>query len=242
MTLSYFSTTRATALSAAATSGATDLYVTDGGTFPDPAVNGEYKVIVGYGSEREEVCIVTAKPATNTLHVTRAQDSTAATSKNIGDVVVHGVSAEEFRDAAAHMAATTNVHGVTGYPVGSWGWDTTIPVVKQGATTVSINNSQPCEWVKLTPGSGGVIVYEGYVQVTGAGGSGMLTISLPATGAMSYMGAGQVAFYDASAGTYTTYLAAVSGAPQTKVEVLGMNTALASGDALYFSLTYHAAA
>lgn len=98
MALKHYSTTKATALSASMTSGDTAVYVADGSSFPDPDApgNGDYTVIIGYGSSREEVCTVTAKPGANLLTVTRAQDGTTATAKNIGDVVVHGVSARDF--------------------------------------------------------------------------------------------------------------------------------------------------
>lgn len=98
MALQYYSTTRETALSGAATAGDTTLYLVDGSTFPDPAVpgNGEYTVLVGYGSDREEICTVTAKPGANIITVTRGQDGSAASTKNAGDVVVHGVSARDW--------------------------------------------------------------------------------------------------------------------------------------------------
>lgn len=116
MTLKYYPTTKATALASAASTSDVNLLVSDGSTYPDPTVgdNGPYKVIVGLGSDREEVCIVTSKPTASTLRVTRAQSGTAATSKNVGDIVVHGVNSEEFTDAAEHIDATSGVHGVFG--------------------------------------------------------------------------------------------------------------------------------
>jgi microcystin-dependent protein len=98
----YFSTTRPDALASGLSAVATAVVLTDGSTFPDPALYGNkpYTIIMGYGTVREEVCTVTAKPAASTLTVTRGQDGTAATVKNAGDVVVHGVSAREFRSIA----------------------------------------------------------------------------------------------------------------------------------------------
>lgn len=98
----YFSTTRPDALASGLSAVATSVVLTDGSTFPDPALYGNkpYTVIIGYGTVREEVCTVTAKPTATTLTVTRGQDGTAATIKNAGDVVVHGVSAREFRSIA----------------------------------------------------------------------------------------------------------------------------------------------
>lgn len=98
----YFSTTRSDALDSGLSAVATSVVLVDGSTFPDPALYGgkPYTVILAYGTSREEVCTVTAKPTTTTLTVTRGQDGTPATIKNAGDVVVHGVSAREFRSIA----------------------------------------------------------------------------------------------------------------------------------------------
>lgn len=98
--LKRYSTTKATALSSGMTSGDTTVNLVDGSTYPDPAVpgNGPYTVLIGYGSDREEICTVTAKPSTNVLTVTRAQDGSSAVSKNIGDIVVHGVSKRDWED------------------------------------------------------------------------------------------------------------------------------------------------
>lgn len=94
----YFSTTRPDSLANALDNVQTQVVLSDGTSFPDPAQydNSPYTVIVGYGTDREEVCTVTAKPTTTTLTVIRGQDGTPATAKNAGDTVVHGVSAREF--------------------------------------------------------------------------------------------------------------------------------------------------
>lgn len=102
----YFSTTRPDALLNALSAVDTAVVLTDGSTFPDPALYGgkPYTVILAYGTSREEVCTVTAKPTATTLTVTRGQDSTPATIKNAGDIVVHGVSARDFIAPAAAVA------------------------------------------------------------------------------------------------------------------------------------------
>lgn len=112
MALSHFSSTKATSLASGMTSNATAVYLVDGSTYPDPAVpgNGQYTIIIGYGSDREEVCTVIAKPGANQLTVTRGQDGSAAVSKNIGDVVVHGVSARDFNTLLSADGGT-----MTGY-------------------------------------------------------------------------------------------------------------------------------
>lgn len=95
----------ATALTSGVTSGETDLPISDGSSYPDPAAPGygPYKIIVGFESSREEVCWVTAKPSANVLRVTRGYDSSSATSKNAGDVVVVGVSAGDFEAMNAKL-------------------------------------------------------------------------------------------------------------------------------------------
>lgn len=97
--LNYFSTTRPDSLASPMTNVQTSVVLTDGSTFPDPALNGgvPYSIIVGFGTDREEVCTVTAKPTASTLTVLRGQDNTPATAKNSGDTVVHGVSARDFK-------------------------------------------------------------------------------------------------------------------------------------------------
>jgi hypothetical protein len=102
----YFSTTRPDALANGLTAVETAVVLTDGSTFPDPALYGgkPYTIILAYGTSREEICTVTAKPTATTLTVLRGQDSTPATTKNAGDIVVHGVSARDFIAPAAAVA------------------------------------------------------------------------------------------------------------------------------------------
>lgn len=102
LNLSYFSHTKPDALAAALTNTATLVQLADGSSFPDPAAGGNsrYTIVLAYGTSREEICTVTAKPTPTTLTVLRGQDGTAATAKNSGDVVVHGVSARDFREMA----------------------------------------------------------------------------------------------------------------------------------------------
>jgi hypothetical protein len=95
----------ATSLSTGIDSTAIDIAVSNGLTYPDPTAGGRapYKVIVGYNTSREEICLVVGKPTVNTLRVTRGHDSTPATAKNAGDVVVPGVGPADFTDFAAKV-------------------------------------------------------------------------------------------------------------------------------------------
>lgn len=72
-----------------------------------------YTLILDYGASNVEVVNVTAGVGT-TLTVTRGQDSTAAVAHATNAVVVHGVVARDLAEPQAHIAASTNVHGLTG--------------------------------------------------------------------------------------------------------------------------------
>lgn len=95
-----YSTTKQTSLSSAMSNVDTTVNLVDGSSYPDPTVggNGPYTVLIGYQTSREEICTVTGKPSTNQLTVTRGQDGSSATSKNIGDLVVHGVSKRDWEE------------------------------------------------------------------------------------------------------------------------------------------------
>jgi hypothetical protein len=63
------------------------------------------------GSSNEEIMLVT-NVAGNVWDVTRGYDSSSALSHSVGAKVVHGVAAIDFKDAADHINATGNVHGL----------------------------------------------------------------------------------------------------------------------------------
>ena len=104
----YYSYTKPTTLAVALTNTATSVQLTDGSSFPDPAIpgNGQYTALLGYGTEREEVVTVTAKSSQNVLTVIRGEDGSAALAQNAGDVVVHGVSARDFRGTLKSTGGT----------------------------------------------------------------------------------------------------------------------------------------
>lgn len=152
--LKYFSNTAPVALATGMTTGDTAVELTDGSSYPDPATpgNGDYTIIIGFGSSREEVCTVTAKPSADILTVTRAQDGTSATAKNIGDVVVHGVSAREFNDIQSKVDKT----GAT--MTGSLVLDDDPTVALGAATKQYVDGSMPL---------GAIISYGGTSAPTG---------------------------------------------------------------------------
>ena len=80
------------------------------GSFP-------FTLSLDYGSANEElVDVLSGGP--NIFTVTRAVDGTSATTHNAGAVVRHVSSARDFTELQTHIAAVSNVHGVTGNLVG----------------------------------------------------------------------------------------------------------------------------
>lgn len=100
MAYQKYSSTKQTALTTALSASDVTVTVVDGSTYPDPALpgNGPYTLLLGYGSDREEIVTVTEKPTVNTFTVIRGEDGSSATSKNIGDIVVHGATKRDWED------------------------------------------------------------------------------------------------------------------------------------------------
>jgi hypothetical protein len=167
-----------TSLAAGVSSSTTDLPVVDGASYPDPTAPGKapYKVLVGYDTSREEVCLVTSKPSADTLRVTRGHDSSSATAKNAGDVVVPGVNAADFSyfqqvaaDAAAHAdtVSAAAVATVTG-KVAKAGDTMTGPLVLPGNPTLPLQ-AAPMQYV-----DGKVLPFV-VLQATGPGANILVT-------------------------------------------------------------------
>jgi cytoskeletal protein CcmA (bactofilin family) len=77
-----------------------------------------FKVLVDQGRSSEEVCFVTSLSG-QTASVLRGQDGTPASHHDVGAAIVHGFSAGEFQDSSDHIAASSDVHGVSGALVGA---------------------------------------------------------------------------------------------------------------------------
>jgi hypothetical protein len=103
----YSSTAARTTLSAGVTAATTTLTVAATTGFP-PA---PFILAVNAGAAAQELVLVTNVSGT-TLTVTRGYDSTVASAHDAGAVVEHSHAAIEFREANAHVNATTNVHGL----------------------------------------------------------------------------------------------------------------------------------
>lgn len=107
MVRNYSNTAVETALSGAINSSVTTIGVGSNTGYPSPP----YSIIIDPGTPSEEICEVTDVAGTSWT-VTRGVDGTPATSHSAGAVVVHGVSARDFREVNEHIDDTTNVHGI----------------------------------------------------------------------------------------------------------------------------------
>lgn len=105
----YSNTAAETTLMAGITPVTTTVQVASSAGYP--AV--PFTAALGYESATEEVVLVTNVAGT-TWTVTRAYDGTAAASHNPGERVRHVSAAIDFRETQEHIAADTDVHGLTG--------------------------------------------------------------------------------------------------------------------------------
>lgn len=139
MTLRNYSSTAAeTTLSAGVDASTTTLSVTATTGFPA----APFVLAVDAGAAAQELVLVTNVAGT-TLTVTRGYDSTVATAHTTGAVVQHSHAAIDFREANAHVNATTGVHGVSGSVVGISDTQTlTNKTVALGSNTVSGTRAQ----------------------------------------------------------------------------------------------------
>jgi hypothetical protein len=104
-----------TTLSTGINASVTSITVANAGSFPSST---PFAVVVEKGTANAEICLVTAVVG-NVLTVTRGYNSTTAVSHGTGVAIVSGVIALDLDDASAHVAATGDVHGVTGALVGA---------------------------------------------------------------------------------------------------------------------------
>ena len=95
-----------------ATAGPSDatIQVASSSGFPN---SFPYTLCLDYGSANEELVDVTGG-GPSVFNVTRAVDSTSASTHNAGAVVRHVSSARDFTDSRTHESSSTGVHGITG--------------------------------------------------------------------------------------------------------------------------------
>lgn len=146
MTWNYSNVAVQTVLSAGIDAVVTSLTVGSISGFP---VVYPYTLILDYLAANAEVVNVTAGVGT-TLTVTRGQDGTTAVPHATNAVVAHGVVARDLSEpqahivvAVAHMAASTNVHGLTGGAsvVGTTGTQTLSGKTLDNSSTVTLRDT-----------------------------------------------------------------------------------------------------
>jgi hypothetical protein len=111
----YSSTATRTQLTMAISSTATLLAVASTLGLPDST---PFTLVLDAGTASEEIVTVTSLSGLN-LTVVRGEDGTSGSSHAIGCEVRHAATARDFREPQEHIAATADVHGVTGGLVGA---------------------------------------------------------------------------------------------------------------------------
>lgn len=121
-----------------------------------------FLIRVDENTASEEVMLVTAVVGT-TLTVTRGYDSTVGVSHSSGATVAHCVSAIDFREANAHVNASTGVHGLTGAVVGTTDTQTLSGKTLSSPTITDLSNATHDH---LSTAKGGLLA--GYVRTDGS--------------------------------------------------------------------------
>lgn len=108
MARKYSNVSKTMTLTASVTITDTQIHVDDASGLPN---SFPYVIVIDYEQPGVEICLVTAA-AGNILTVDRGQEDTAAQPHTLGAVIVHAATAQDLQQAADHIEAVTNVHGV----------------------------------------------------------------------------------------------------------------------------------
>jgi len=182
--------TVATAPSPATTGTSLVLASGEGSRFPQPSTDGEFNIVVWVTGEaplssNAEICRVTAR-TTDTLTITREQESTTARTIVIGDQVQLAPTKKVFDDIQTQLdnaGATANVRNET--PSGT------------------VNSSNTSFTIASTPVTGSLMLYVNGVRQKTTGdysisGTTITFVTAPQTGDIL------LADYEISTGTYAT--------------------------------------
>jgi len=114
-TRNYSSRSQQSTLTGAVTSGATSMVVVSGtsllGGVTIPA-GTTFTIVIDPDTALEEIVDATAV-STNTFTITRAIDGSSAQAHSAGAVVRHMAIGRDYREANAHVEASTGVHGIS---------------------------------------------------------------------------------------------------------------------------------
>lgn len=114
-TRNYSSRSQQSTLTGAVTSGATSMVVVSGtallGGVTIPA-GTTFTIVLDPDTALEEIVDATAV-STNTFTITRAIDGSSAQAHSAGAVVRHMAIGRDYREANAHVEASTGVHGIS---------------------------------------------------------------------------------------------------------------------------------
>lgn len=195
MTLRNYSSTAAQTTLSAGVDSTTSLLAVSA-TTGFPAV--PFILAVDAGAAAQELVLVTNVAGTN-LTVTRGYDSTVAVSHDTGAVVSHSHGGIDFREANAHVNASSGVHGTTSPVVGTQDTQTLVnKTVALGNNTISGTKAQ----FNTALTDGDFATLDGTETLTNK------TLTAPAaTGSLANFGGAWTAF--------TPTVTATSGAPTT---------------------------
>jgi hypothetical protein len=166
--------------------GATDTSFTLNNYAGDPTP--PFTAALGRGTVSEEVVLVTAVNG-STVTVSRGYDQTSAQAQGAGTTFQEVVAAIDFREANAHVNATTGVHGTTGAIVDTTSAQTlanktlTSPTVNGGTlsspaftgTATGLSATNATLTTPTVKDSGGATVNYKWVQLTQAAYSALGT-------------------------------------------------------------------
>lgn len=110
MAYKYSNVSKPMTLTSGINTSDTGIVVSDATGLP---ITFPYRLAIGLNTASIEIVYVTAGTGNN-LTVTRGREDTASQVHSTGATVDHVATAADFQDAAAHIDATTNVHGVGG--------------------------------------------------------------------------------------------------------------------------------